>query len=324
MASEVARRKVVIPGGTGHLGRILCRYFHGAGDHVTVLGRSAPERARRDLAPGVNYARWNGRDPGAWCAAIDGADVVVNLAGRTVDCRYNKTNLQEMLSSRVDSARAVGAAIESAAAPPALWLQMSTATVYAHTHGPANDEASGVIGGREPGVPSYWGFSVHIAEEWERMQREAKTPATRKVALRTAMVMSAERGGPFATMRRLARCGLGGSIAGGKMFMSWIHERDFVRATEHVIQEASTEGPVNFAAPTPLPQKEFMGELRRALGVPLGLPAAAWMIGLGAILLRTDPELILKSRRVVSGRLRDSGFEFEFADWSSAVRDLTG
>ncbi len=319
MAHDAASLKVVLPGGSGHLGRLLTAHLVGAGHEVVVLGRGDPPAPRS----GARAVRWDGRDPGPWCAELDGADAVINLAGRSVDCRYDKANLERMLSSRVDSTRAVGRAIEAAADPPAVWLQMSTATIYAHTvHGPAHDERDGVIGGREPDVPSYWRYSIHIAEAWERELADARTPRTRKVAMRSAMVMSATPGGPFAALRRLVRCGLGGPVAGGAMSMSWIHGRDFVRAVEHLLGDDTLSGPVNLAAPHPLPQREFTAALRRALRVPIGLPATRAMIELGAVLLRTDPELILKSRKVVPGKLLDAGFTHHFPTWPEAARDL--
>ncbi|WP_309116215.1 TIGR01777 family oxidoreductase [Saccharothrix sp.] len=300
--------KIVIPGGSGHVGRFLGRALVEAGHEVVVLGRSS----------GV---RWDGRTLGAWAAEVDGADAVINLAGRSVSCRYTPENLREMMASRVDSARVVGEAIAAAARPPKVWLQMSTATIYAHRFDAPNDEATGLIGGDEPGVPDYWGYSVQIARNWEAEQERAETPATRKVALRTAIVMSTEPGGAFTVLRGMARLGLGGPVAGGAQYVSWMHEEDFVRAVEFLL-ESDLAGAVNLAAPEPLPQREFMRELRAACGVPFGLPATRWMAEVGAWAIRSDTELLLKSRRVVPGRLLEAGFEFRFRTWAEAARDL--
>ncbi|MGW4056634.1 TIGR01777 family oxidoreductase [Amycolatopsis sp. NPDC004747] len=308
--------KIVIPGGTGHLGRVLSRALVEQGHEVVVLTR---REARAE--PGVRHVHWDGRGPGPWTAEIDGSDVVLNLAGRSVNCRYTAANLREMLNSRVDSARVVGGAIARAARPPKVWLQMSTATIYAHTFGTANDETTGVLGGDEPGVPPYWSYSVDIAKAWEREQRLAATPDTRKVALRTAMVMSPEPGGAFAMLLRLARLGLGGPVAGGGQYMSWIHEDDLIRAIGFLI-EHDLSGPVNLAAPEPLPYREFLRTLRAAAGVPVGLPATKWMAEIGAFVLRSDTELLLKSRRVVPGRLIEAGFEFAHPSWPTAATDL--
>ncbi|MFI9808676.1 TIGR01777 family oxidoreductase [Streptomyces sp. NPDC052301] len=307
--------KVVLPGGTGQVGRILDRALTAAGHEVAVLTRR-PAR-ERDIG-------WDGATLGRWAEAVDGSDVVVNLAGRSVSCRYTPENLRAMMQSRVDSARVVGEAIAAAARPPRVWLQMSTATVYAHRFDAPHDEATGVIGGSEPGVPGYWAYSVEIAKNWERAQAEARTPATRKVALRSAMVMSPDRGGVFDVLLWLARLGLGGPVAGGAQYVSWIHDEDFVRAVELLIDRDDIEGPVNLASPGPLPQREFMRALRAAQGMPVGLPATRWMAEIGAFALRSDTELLLKSRRVVPGRLRAAGFDFVHPQWPEAAVDLVG
>ncbi len=274
------------------------------------------------LEPGIRHLGWDGRTLGDWASEVDGADAVVNLAGRTVSCRYTTENLTQMMDSRVESTRVVGAAIERAAAPPPVWLQMSTATIYADRRDAPNDEATGVIGGREPGVPDYWEFSVRIARSWEAAQQDAVVPHTRRVALRSAMVMSPDRGGVFDVLLRMARLGLGGPVAGGGQYVSWIHDADFIRAVELLIDRDDLDGPVNLAAPEPLPQRDLMRDLRRAWGRRPGLPATAWMAEIGAWALRTDTELLLKSRRVVPGRLLDAGFEFELTQWPAAAEDL--
>ncbi|MEU7420429.1 TIGR01777 family oxidoreductase [Streptomyces antibioticus] len=305
--------KIVIPGGTGQVGTVLRRALTAAGHEVVVL-------SRRPSGPGERA--WDGRTPGAWTAEIDGSDVVVNLAGRSVSCRYTPANLKAMMDSRVESARVVGEAIAAAARPPALWLQMSTATVYTHRFDAPNDEATGEIGGSEPGVPGYWSYSVDIATAWEREVEKADTPRTRTVALRSAMVMSPDPGGVFDVLSRLARLGLGGPVAGGAQYVSWIHDHDFVRAVEFLIAREDLTGPVNLAAPAPLPQRGFMRALRSAWGVPVGLPATRWMAEVGAFALRSDTELLLKSRRVVPGRLLAEGFSFEHPEWPEAAGDL--
>ncbi len=306
--------KVVIPGGTGQIGQLLTRALLARGDDVVVLTRSGASAART--------VPWDARTVGPWASELDGADVVINLAGRSVNCRYTRANLDAMLSSRVESTRAVGQALAAVARPPRVWLQMSTATIYAHRFEAPNDEATGIIGGHEPDAPAYWSFSIEIAKAWERAQAEASTPRTRQVALRSAMVMSPDRGGIFDVLLGLTRAGLGGTIGGGQQFMSWIHEVDFVRAIELLIEREDLRGPVNLAAPNPLPQRDFMAALRAAWGTRVGLPATKWMAELGAFFLRTDTELTFKSRRVVPGRLLDAGFRFELAEWPEAAREL--
>ncbi|MCT9077418.1 TIGR01777 family oxidoreductase [Streptomyces fulvoviolaceus] len=305
--------RFVLPGGTGQIGTILERALTAAGHDVLILTR----RPTRE-----GEVCWDGATLGRWAELIDGSDVVVNLAGRSVSCRYTPANLKAMMDSRVDSTRVVGEAIAAAARPPRVWLQMSTATVYSHRFDAANDEATGIAGGSEPGVPDYWSYSVEIAENWERAQERADTPHTRKVALRSAMVMSPDRGGVFDVLSRLTRLGLGGPVAGGAQYVSWIHDQDFVRAVEFLVDRDDLAGPVNLTAPAPLPQRAFMRGLRSAWGVPAGLPATRWMAELGAFALRSDTELLLKSRRVVPGRLRDAGFAFRYAEWPQAADDL--
>lgn len=313
-ATGAVGMKIVIPGGTGQVGKILTRELCACGHDVVVLSRGSVSHAR--------VVRWDGRTLGPWAAEIDGADVVINLAGRSVNCRYTEANLHVMMASRVDSTRAVGLAIEHAARPPRVWLQMSTATIYAHRFDAPNDEATGVIGGHEADAPRYWKRSIDIAKAWEEAQRAAKTPHTRKVALRTAMVMSPDSGGIMDVLLDLTRLGLGGPIAGGRQFISWIHERDFVRAVEFLVRHDDIEGAVNLAAPNPLPQRDFMAALRAAWGARFGLPATKWMVELGAFFLRTDTELILKSRRVVPARLLSAGFSFDFPEWPAAAEDI--
>lgn len=307
--------KIVLPGGSGQVGRILARSFSAAGREVVVL-------SRRPRAEPWRVAAWDGRTLDDWRREFDGADVVINLAGRSVNCRYHAANRREMMRSRVDSTRVVGEAIAGADRPPRLWLQASTATIYAHRFDAANDEATGVIGGCEPHAPETWRFSIEVAKAWEAACAEIETPDTRKVLLRSAMTMSPDRGGIFDVLSTLARRGLGGPAAGGRQYVSWIHELDFVRAIDWLIEKEDLSGPVNLASPHPLPQGEFMSELRRAYEVSVALPATRRMLEVGAFLLRTETELVLKSRRVVPQKLLDSGFEFRFPQWPAAAAEL--
>lgn len=306
--------KVVIPGGGGQVGAILARSFLEGGHEVVILSRGSA------TSPG-RVVGWDDENPGPWAAELDGADVVINLAGRNVNCRYNATNRRAILESRTRSTAAVGHAIAAAARPPRVWLQSTTATIYAHRYDAPNDEASGLLGGDQPGEPDAWRFSVGVARAWEQAAIDADTPRTRKVLMRSAMTMSPDRGGVFDVLLGLVRRGLGGTNGDGRQFVSWIHDVDFVRAV-HWLIDHDLEGPVNLSSPNPVPNAEFMRTLRRAWGTRVGLPASRWMLELGAIFLRTETELILKSRRVVPGRLLASGFEFRFPDWPTAAADL--
>jgi uncharacterized protein (TIGR01777 family) len=303
--------KIVIAGGTGHLGRILATALRDRGEEVVILSRNVDAHA----------TLWDGRTLGLWARQIDGADVVINLAGRSVDCRYDERHRAEIIDSRVESTRVLGEAIALAASPPATWLQMSTATIYAHRFDAANDEITGIIGGQERDAPPSWKFSIDVARAWERTLDNAAAPATRKVTMRSAMVMANGAGGPFAALRRHVMLGFG-RLGDGKQYMSWIHERDFVRAVAWLIDHKEIEGIVNLAAPEPLPSGEFLSILRHACGARIGLPVQEWMVAAGAFLMRTEPELVLKSRRVVPTRLVDSGLSFDFPRWAPAAADL--
>ncbi len=246
---------------------------------------------------------------------------MINLAGRTVNCRYTAANRREILDSREASTRAVGNAIAAASTPPRVWLQASTATIYSHRFDADNDELTGEMGGREPGAPEKWRFSIDVARAWERAASEIATPRTRKVLLRTAIVMSPDRAGTFGLLYRLVRLGLGGSVGGGRQFVSWIHNVDFAEAVKW-LAGSTLEGPVNLASPEPIPYRDFIGRLRHAAGMPVGLPASTWMLEVASFALRTESELLLKSRRVQPRRLLDDGFTFRFPSWSAASEDL--
>lgn len=307
--------KVVLPGGSGQVGTLLARALTAGGHEPVVLSR-APHPAP------WRVVEWDARAPGAWAGELEGADAVVNLAGRSVNCRYTEANRAAIMDSRVESTRAVGRAISEAADPPRAWLQASTATIYAHRFDAANDEATGRIGGEEPDAPESWRFSIDVARAWEAEVDAADTPHTRKVKLRSAMVMSPDAGGIFDTLLRLVRLRLGGRAGSGRQYLSWIHDADFVRAIHWLIDRDDIDGAVNIASPNPLPYSEFMRALRRAAGVRLGLPATEWMLEVGTFLMRTETELVLKSRRVVPGRLLRSDFDFRYPEWEAAARDL--
>jgi uncharacterized protein len=279
--------RVVIPGGTGQVGGVLRRALVERGDEVTVLSRR-PER----LEDGVRHAVWDGRTVGPWAAELEGADAVVNLAGRSVSCRYTDTNLRQMMDSRVASTRVMGEVISRAERPPRVWLQMSTATIYADARSRPDDlphdEVNGILGGEESDVPLYWEYSVRIARRWEAAQGEADVPGTRRVALRTAMVMTPDRGGVF----------------------------------EFLLERDDLDGAFIIAAPDPVQQRGLMRSLRRAWGRRYGLPATRLMAEVGALALRTDTELLLKSRRVMPGRLLEAGFAFAHPTWDAAATDL--
>lgn len=307
--------KIVIPGGSGQVGTIVARAFHLEGHKVVVLSRRPAVSAWRVVA-------WDASTLGAWRGEIEGCDVVINLAGRSVNCRYTAANRREILDSRVASTRVVGQAIALAKSKPRVWLQAGTATIYSHRYDQPNDEFTGIVGGQEPDAPDTWRFSIDVARAWERAFEEAEVEGTRKVLLRSAMTMSPDPGGVFDTLRALVRLGLGGRMGDGRQFVSWIHYEDFIAAIRWLIDHDDVSGAVNLAAPNPLPNRKFMELLREASGVRLGLPASKWILEIGAFFLRTETELILKSRRVVPARLLEQGFSFRYPKWEDAAREL--
>lgn len=301
-------RTLVIPGGAGFLGRHVARHFVDAGWRVVVLSRD--RTARIDQA---EVAWWDGQTLGDWASHLDGADAVLNLAGRSVNCRYNASNRRIIEESRTHSTRVLGEAIARSASPPAVWLNSSTATIYRHAEDRPQDETTGEIGS---------GFSVDVATAWERAFFEAQTPGVRKVALRTAIVMGRGSGGPYQVLERLARWGLGGRMGSGRQYMSWVHVDDFCRAAEFLIDRADIDGPVNVSAPGPLPNADFMRALRQAVGRRIGLPAPRGLLEIGVFFLRSESELVLKSRWVMPARLQSAGFQFAYTDWPGAARAL--
>src|SRR5713226_7036968 len=308
------RNRIVVAGGSGFIGHLLTEALVSGNNDIVVLTRSPGPAAQS-----IRQVRWDGRTLGDWARELDGASALINLAGRSVNSRYNERNRQEILESRVDSTRALGEAIARCSTPPRVWLNASTATIYKHTFDQPMDEATGIIGATPEAKDA---FSIEVARAWEEALNKASTPATRKVALRTAMVFASDEGGVYRTLRGLTRWGLGGSIAGGRQIISWIHEVDFCRSVEWLIDHDDLSGPVNVASPNPIPQREMMRIIRRECGVPFGLPATRWMLEAAAFVHRTEAELIIKSRRVVPSRLLAAGFQFRFPGMEDAVREI--
>ncbi len=299
--------RIIIPGGTGFLGHHVSAYFAAQNYEVVVLTRSPkPDSVARQVA-------WDGAMLGSWAQEFDGAVAVINLAGRTVNCRYNEKNKREIYDSRLRSTAVIGKAIEQCAAPPPVWINSSSATIYRYAEDRAMDEETGEIGE---------GFSVDVCQQWEKALAEATTPHTRKIALRAAMVFGHGDDGPYAMFHRLVRFGLGGTMGSGNQYISWIHIEDFTRALAWLIAHDELDGAINLSSPNPMPNREFMRLFRAACHQPMGLPATRWMLELGAVFLRTETELPLKSRRVIPRRLLESGFRFEFPTVSKALEHL--
>jgi len=308
------KQKIILAGGSGFLGSELVRHFSGLGWEVVILTRRPKPRP-----DAVREVAWDTKSLGDWARELEGATAIVNLTGRSVDCRYNAKNRREIMDSRVNSTRVVGEAIAQCKTPPRVWLNSSTATLYTHTFGKPHDESSQDM---DSAVDAKDAFSVEVAQAWERTLDEAKTHQTRKVALRTSMVLGLGRNSVFPVLRRLTKFGLGGRQGSGNQFVSWIHVEDFCRAIEWIIAHEDLAGPINQCAPNPLPNREMMKIFRNVCGMPIGLPATEWMLEIGAFFLRTETELIFKSRRVVPGRLLASDFEFRFPTFREALVDL--
>ncbi len=304
------KQRIILAGGSGFLGQALAAHFLRLNWEIVVLTRS-PRRRNN----GVSEVLWDACTQGPWQEPLDGAAAVLNLTGKSVDCRYNPRNRKEIMESRVNSTRAIGEAIAQCENPPAVWLNASTATVYRHTFGDAWDES----GAMDPVAEAKDAFSVEVAKAWELALEKANTPQTRKIPMRMAMVLGLAKNSVFPVLRRLVRFGLGGKMGSGKQFVSWMHEADFCRAVEWLIGHNELSGPINLVAPEPVPNAEMMRLLRRECGVPFGLPATEWMLEVGAFFLRTETELILKSRRVVPGRLLKSGFGVPISHLSACL-----
>ncbi len=308
------KQRLILAGGSGFLGQALAGHFAALGWDVVVLTRktSAVNTVARHVV-------WDGKTQAGWTREIEGASAVLNLTGRTVDCRYTAANRRLIMDSRVDSTRVLGEAIARCASKPRVWLNASTATIYLHTLGPAWDE-SGEIGSTPEAQDE---FSVEVAKAWEEALFRASVPGTRTLALRTTMVLGLGRNSVFPVLCRLARFGLGGRMGSGKQFVSWIHLTDFCCAIEFLISRDDLSGVVNLTAPNPVPNHTMMRMFREVCGVPFGLPAAEWMLEVGAFFMRTEMELIIKSRRVIPGKLMAAGFKFQFPEMMAALRDLS-
>jgi uncharacterized protein (TIGR01777 family) len=311
MDIEQPSKKVVIAGGSGFLGVSLARHLAAAGTSVVILSRHAPK------VPGPwRHAAWDARTLGDWCGELNGAVGLINLAGRSVDCIKTPDHQDEIVRSRVEATHALGRALRAVDVPPPVWVQMSTGHIYGDPPDLICTEDS-CIGA---------GFAPFVCRAWEEAFHASALDCQRKVILRTSFVIGRDGGaggGALARLKTLVRLGLGGRVARGTQGISWIHETDLNRLFERALFETSMRGMYLATAPNPVSQSAFMRELRRAMGIPIGLPAFAWMVRLGApLLMRTDPELALYGRYLISTRLREEGFSFRFPDIRWALTEL--
>ncbi|WP_339735975.1 TIGR01777 family oxidoreductase [uncultured Gimesia sp.] len=303
------KKRIVIAGGTGFLGLNLACYLTELDFDVVLLGRHAPNKQGA-----WRHVVWSARSVGSWVSELDGAAAIVNLAGRTVDCIKTPDHCDEILRSRVEATNVLGLAVHEVESPPPVWVQMSTAHRYGDPPECVCDENS-AFG---------YGLAPFVAQEWEAAFAQSVLPEMRQVVLRTSFVIGRD-GGALQRLAKLVRWGLGGTVGSGKQGMSWIHAQDMNRLFYRAITDETMQGAYLATAPEPVSNADFMRELRRALKMPIGLPAASWMVRIGApLLMRTDPELALYGRYCVSSRLRDEEFEFSFPDLTSALADLYG
>jgi uncharacterized protein len=299
--------RVVIAGGTGFLGQNLARHLTELGWEVVVMSRHAGENGAR-----WRHAVWDARTVGEWVRYLDGAAALVNLAGRTVDCVKTPDHCDEILRSRVESTEVLGRALQSVTTLPRVWVQMSTAHIYGDPPDVVCDEDSSFG----------WGFAPFVGREWEQAFARVAPSSMRQVVLRTSFVLG-KNGGALRQLSGIVRFGLGGTVSHGRQGISWIHETDMDRLFERAISDNAMSGPYIATAPKPVSNAEFMREMRKALGAPIGLPAAGWMVRLAApLILRSDPDLALYGRYCVSRRLKEEGFEFRFPDIRSALQEL--
>ncbi|NER16235.1 TIGR01777 family oxidoreductase [Spongiivirga citrea] len=300
-------KKMVIAGGTGFLGQILAEYYKNKYETIFILSRR-----KKDSNGNINYVQWDGKSKGSWFSHLENADVLINLTGKSVDCRYNEKNKTAILNSRVDATEILGHAIRICDNPPKVWLNSSTATIYRHSMDKEMDEETGEIG---------TGFSVSVATSWEESFFSQITPKTRKVALRTAIVLG-KKGGSLKPIVNLVKAGLGGKQGSGDQYFSWLHEDDFANAIEYIISNKHLDGVFNLVAPKPATNKQLMGRIRYLLKIPFGMPLPKWLLEIGAIMIRTETELVLKSRRVIPKRLMDEGYSFKYGDLTKCMNHL--
>lgn len=296
-------KTIIIAGGSGFLGRVLEYYFEKKGYTVKILTRQ-PKKPNEIL--------WNAKALGHWTEVLENADVLINLTGKSVDCRYTPKNKKLIYDSRIDATNILGLAVNLCENPPKTWINSSTATIYKHSLIKKMDEETGEIGND---------FSMNIAKSWEKTFYEITNPKTRKVAIRTAIVLG-KNGGAFIPLKKLTQFGLGGKQASGIQKVSWIHENDFAKAVEFIIENDDLSGSINLSVAEPTDNQSLMKSLRQVLNVPVGINHPKWQLEFGAKLIGTETELVLKSRNVVPKRLLDKGFTFEFENIDTAINHL--
>lgn len=294
---------IVIAGGNGFIGQELENLFLPICDNVLILCRN-PKR--------LNEIFWDGKTIGPWAKSLENADLVLNMAGKSVNCRYTEKNKKAIFSSRVDTTTVLGQAIQACKNPPKVWINSASATIYRYSIDKTMTEYNGEYD---------QDFSVQVCQKWEKTFNEIELPSTRKAIMRMSIVLG-KNGGALPAYYNLAKLGLGGIQGNGNQYFSWIHINDLFQIIQFVVRNDDLDGIINCAAPYPITNKEVMRIIRKRAKMPFGLPASKWMLEIGAYLLRTETELLLKSRKVVSKKLEELGFEFEFKTFEEAIDDL--
>lgn len=300
-------KKIILAGGNGYLGQVLAEYYAPLTQEVVILSRSP-----RQIDGNIRTLVWDGATEGEWTKQLDGADMLINLCGKNVNCRYTEANKKEIISSRVKPTLLLGKVIKGLENAPKLWINVTSATIYRHAEDRPQDEVNGETG---------YGFSIDVCRQWEDAFFTADTPGTRKIALRMGIVLG-RRDGVFPRLLNLVKMGMGGRQGNGEQYVSWVHEQDAARCTEWLLQHQDIDGMVNCTAPVAIKNAELMKAICHAYGVPIGLPAPAWLLDIGARIIGTETELILKSRWVLPKRLLDSGYPFLFTRAEHAVQDI--
>jgi uncharacterized protein (TIGR01777 family) len=300
-------KKIVLAGGNGYLGTVLAKYYKDKADEVIILARKqAPVNGN------IHTVVWDGKTENGWAVQLTGADLLINLCGKNVNCRYTKKNKAAIIASRVVPTELLGNVIHKMIDPPKLWINVTSATIYRHAEDHPQDEETGEIG---------YGFSIDVCNIWENTFWKSETPHTRKIALRMGIVLG--RGDSvFPRLLNLVKLGMGGKQGDGQQYVAWIHEQDVARSTQWLLDHPEQEGVFNCTAPVAVKNTDLMRTIRKAYGMPLGLPAPQWLLEIGAVVIGTETELILKSRWVKPKRLLDSGFVFQFEKAEHAVHDI--
>jgi len=300
-------KKLIIAAGTGFLGQVLVEYFKDKFDEIVIL-----TRGKSIVTDTIKYVNWDAKSLSGWENELENASVLINLAGKSVDCRYTEANKKEIYSSRIESTKILNLAVLNCKNPPKHWLNSSTSTIYRFSLDKQMDEINGEIGDD---------FSMNIAKSWEKSFFEAETPKTLKTAMRTSIVLG-KNGGAFVPIKMLAKFGLGGKQGKGNQFISWIHEKDFAKAIEFII-EKELSGVVNLVSPKPITNYDFMKTLRTTIRIPFGLSTSKFLLEIGSFFIRTETELVLKSRNVIPKRLQENRFKYEYETLENAFKNLT-